>query len=100
MKKSKFIVLSDDDAIYAITFKSNYDSVVFNRGSNYYNYIYFDLDTSGSRYVDYYRYNNEYVYDIKQYDHNNYGIYSNIYGKIYIEDLLDVMKMYFGRMRA
>ena len=43
---------------------------------------------------------NEYVYDIKQHDHNNDGIYSNIYGKIYIEDVLNVIEMYFGRMRA
>ena len=98
MQKSKFIVSSNDDAIYAITFKSNYDSVVFNGGSNLYNYIYFDLDTSCSRYVEYYRYNNEYVYDIKQYDHNNDRNYSNIYGKIYIEDAIDAYEMYFGRI--
>ena len=83
-----------------VSFDNNYSIQTKPTKISLINYIYFDLDTSGSRYVEYYRYNNEYVYDIKQYDHNNDGIYSNIYGKIYVEDVLDVMEMYFGRMRA
>jgi hypothetical protein len=73
----------DDYKIFAITYK-----MVLHNTDIYSPYYVLrgKFDNTGCRYTTNREYNHSYIYDIKQYDHNGDGRYTNIYGKYYIEE--------------